>query len=376
MSEKFNIEGQRNPCILLAPLDWGLGHTTRCIPIVNYFLANGCTVILAGDHHQLALLKKEFPSLGLVYLRGYELKFSNNRLKTLVKIFLQIPQILAAIRRENKWLQRFAMEKRIDAVVSDNRYGLFSNRIYSVFITHQLTIKTPFGKPADAILRKLNYRFISRFNECWIPDTKEPGALAGELSNPPSAPVLPVYYIGNLSRFTATEKLRRKSFLLVMISGPEPQRSIFERRVLEQTAGLKFTVHIVRGLPGNQSEPPQTSPNVVIENHRQGTSLQQLISEAAFVISRPGYTTVMEMLSCGKRCIFIPTPGQSEQEYLGKHLAAQGYSLYATQSGFRLSHLLQKAEETSFVQFQGKQGPDQQVMDEFIRRISSSPLDT
>jgi uncharacterized protein (TIGR00661 family) len=376
LSEKFNIECQRNPCILLAPLDWGLGHTTRCIPIISYFLANGCDVILAGDHHQLALLKNEFPSLRLVYLRGYELKFSNNRLKTIVKIFLQIPKILAAIRRENRWLQRFAMEKRIDAIVSDNRYGFFSNQIYSVFITHQLTIKTPFGNLSESILRKLNYQFIFRFKECWVPDTKEPGSLAGELANPPSVPPFPVYYIGNLSRFTARPEPEKKTFVLIMISGPEPQRSIFERRILEQTASLIFPVHIVRGLPGNQPELPETSSNVIIENHSQGSSLQQLISEASFIISRPGYTTVMEMLSCGKQCIFIPTPGQTEQEYLGKHLAKKGYSLYASQSDFRLSRLLKEAEDFTFVKYQGKHGPDQAVMNEFLLRIRTTLSDT
>ena len=372
MSEKFNIECQRHPCILLAPLDWGLGHTTRCIPIVRYLLSKDCDVIVAGDEHQLALLKQEFETLELVYLRGYDLKFSNNRLKTIVKITLQIPRILASIRRENQWLQRFAMEKRIDAVVSDNRYGFFSEKVYSVFITHQLTIKTPFGRFFDSLLRKLNYRFISRFKECWIPDTKEPGSLAGELSNPPSLPVLPNYYIGNLTRFTSAQNQQEKNYVLVMISGPEPQRSIFESRILRQVANLKSTVHILRGLPANQSFPPDTSTNVILENHREGSSLQNLISEASVVISRPGYTTVMEMLSCGKRCIFIPTPGQSEQEYLGKHLAAQGYSLCATQSSFKLSTLLTEAAQTKFRKYEATPGPDQTVMDGFLKRIRTT----
>jgi uncharacterized protein (TIGR00661 family) len=372
LSEKFNIEGQRYPCILLAPLDWGLGHTTRCIPIVRYLLSKGCDVIVAGDQHQLALLKQEFPSLQLVHLRGYELKFSNNRLKTIVKIILQIPRILASVRRERRWLQRFAREKRIDAVVSDNRYGFFLKDVYSVFITHQLTIKTPFGKSFDSLLRKLNYRFISRFNECWIPDTKEPGSLAGELSNPPSLPLLPIYYIGNLARFTSAGKQEEKNYLLVMISGPEPQRSIFESRILDQVAHLNAPVHLLRGLPATQGSLPDASPTVIIENHREGLSLQKLISGASVVISRPGYTTVMEMLSCGKRCIFIPTPGQSEQEYLGKHLAEQGYSLCASQAAFNLKQLLIQAEQTQFRKYESTPGPDQRVMDQFLQRIRTT----
>ncbi|MGZ5222172.1 MAG: glycosyltransferase, partial [Chitinophagaceae bacterium] len=147
--------------ILVAPLDWGLGHATRCIPVIYELLTRNVEVWLAGEGPQEILLKKEFPDLPFLYLRGYRVKYGKSGMGLISAIFRQVPQILSSIRQENNWLKDVANKYQFDAVISDNRYGLFHPEIPCVFITHQLSIKSPFGKWSEKILQKRNYRFIN-----------------------------------------------------------------------------------------------------------------------------------------------------------------------------------------------------------------------
>ncbi len=154
--------------VLVAPLDWGLGHATRCIPVIRAFLKNNCAVILAGEGHVENLLCREFPSLPFIKLKGYRIQYGNTKWKSLGKIITQIPKILKAIEEENHWLQDLLEKEKIDIVISDNRYGLQHESVYSLFITHQLLIKTNLVKRADLLLQKLNYQYINAFNACWV----------------------------------------------------------------------------------------------------------------------------------------------------------------------------------------------------------------
>ena len=185
--------------LLVAPLDWGLGHATRCVPVISDLLNNDCEVWLAGEGKQEKLLREEFPSLSFLPLKGYRIKYAKNGLTG--KILLQIPSILRSIKEENKWLKEQVNKFGFEAVVSDNRYGLYHEKIFSVFITHQLCIKSSLGKWSEKILQQWNYKFINRFHECWVPDEKGENNLAGELSHPVKMPLIPTKYIGALSRF-------------------------------------------------------------------------------------------------------------------------------------------------------------------------------
>jgi hypothetical protein len=223
--------GKKPPLrILVAPLDWGLGHTTRCIPVVHALINNGCTVYLAGNKAQAALLKTEFPNLLLIELNGYKVQFSKKKSLLLLKIMAQLPHFKKIIQDENKWLQKIIAEHKIDAVISDNRFGLHHPQMHTVFITHQLSIKTPFGKWIDTLIQRWNYSYINKFSECWVPDAKEL-PLAGELSHPVCLPKIPVHYAGWLSRFKKMEIKSESKFILIMLSGPEPQRSLLEKKL-------------------------------------------------------------------------------------------------------------------------------------------------
>ncbi len=173
---------------MIAPLDWGLGHATRCVPLIQKFLSVGFKVIIAAEGDQKILLQSMFPHIELVEIKGYRIKYGSTKLKTILKIFFQIPKILIAINSEKKWLARFVAEKHLDAIVSDNRFGLHHKSLISVFITHQLGIKTSLGKFADKIAQLINYQFINRFDYCWVPDSASDVHLAGALSHPPVKP--------------------------------------------------------------------------------------------------------------------------------------------------------------------------------------------
>ena len=230
-SNNFNTAPEK-PVVLLSPLDWGLGHTTRCIPIINELLHQGCNVIIACNSTQKALLIREFPQLVYVHLTGYNLNYGKKRWGTIVRIILQTPKILIKINNENTWLNIFLKSQKVNLIISDNRFGLYVQNIPSVFITHQLYIKTGLGNLANRMVQWMNYRRIKKFSTCWVPDQQGARSLAGELSNPAKLPAIPTSYIGGISRFRNWKLLANTIDVLIILSGPEPQRTILEKLVL------------------------------------------------------------------------------------------------------------------------------------------------
>ncbi|MBV4356187.1 glycosyltransferase [Pinibacter aurantiacus] len=335
------------PVVLIAPLDWGLGHATRCVPIVNSLINADFEVIIAAEGAQKALLQNEFPHIKFTHLPGYRLRYGRTKWGTIFKVFFQVPKILTAIRRENKWIQKFAAENRVDFVISDNRYGFYLTGVPSFFITHQLLIKTPFGKWSERVLQKMNYRFIRKFTACWVPDHEGKINLGGELSHPDLMPSIPVHYLGHLSRMKREER-EIINDLLVIISGPEPQRSLFEKMIVDQLSQTDLSVIVVRGLP-NTSSTLHVSDNIKVYNHLSAVDLNNAISESSAIISRSGYSTVMDLIPLHKKCIFVPTPGQTEQEYLADYLSENSMCINVRQRDFDLIAVLKKLEEADFV---------------------------
>lgn len=339
------MEIKFNTTILIAPLDWGLGHSTRCIPIIRHLQLLGCKIIIATDGTQEKLLKLEFPLLEFVHLPGYRIGYAAHKHFFAIKILLQLPKIFRSIKNEKKWLNKFITQRSVDAVISDNRYGLCHAKVKCVFITHQLIVKAPFAI-AEKLIQKLNYKFISRFSGCWIPDEEGSLNFAGKMSHPQILPSIPVSYLGGLSRFERKETLKKYD-LLIVISGPEPQRTVLENKMLAELQSFEGKVLLVRGLPG---EAKALSPfkQLTIKNHLTATEMETAFNESELIISRAGYTTVMDICKLQKKAILIPTPGQTEQEYLAKHLYEQGWWLTVSQQEFSLSEALSKARTFPF----------------------------
>ena len=334
--------------LLVAPLDWGLGHATRCVPVIRDLLNNNCEVWLAGEGAQEKLLREEFPSLPFLPLKGYRIKYGKSGLTG--KILFQVPSILMSIKEENKWLKKQVSNHGFDAVISDNRYGLYHEKIFSVFITHQLYIKSSLGKWSEKILQQWNYKLINKFNECWVPDDKGENNLAGELSHPIKLPSIPVRYIGPLSRFTSFSPLGEgsiKGHLLIILSGPEPQRTILENKVIDQIVNYPATATIVRGLPGEKNIIPSTN-TIHFYNHLSSEELNREAMKAEFIISRSGYSTIMDIACVQKKSILIPTPGQTEQEYLAGHLRKKQFAFCIDQKGFSLGKNIEEARNFEY----------------------------
>jgi UDP-N-acetylglucosamine transferase subunit ALG13 len=333
------IKELKRPKILISPLDWGLGHATRIIPIVQYLQQLRCQIWFAGSGTAEKVLKETFPDILFLKIDGYAIDYPGNKRSFSLKIIPQIPKILHAIFTENKWLKINQEIYHWDAVISDNRFGLFHKNLHSVFITHQVNIRTGMGIWADKLIRQCNLFFIHKYDHCWIPDAEGNINLAGELSHgslPGNA-----RYIGPISRFTH-HSVKPSAFLLILLSGPEPQRSILENIIEKQLSGYTGQVILVRGLPA-EKEKPADSAHIQRYNHLPANGLQDLLEQAGLVICRSGYTTVMDLVRLQKKALLVPTPGQAEQEYLATYLEDQNIFPGISQDDFDLQKALQKA---------------------------------
>lgn len=329
--------------VLIAPLDWGLGHAARCVPVIKELQHYPIRIIIAGDGAVAIMLKQEFPELEIIPLPGYKIKYSKNKRWFLLRLLIQFPGVLYAVLKEHRWLNKVKQELNLSAVISDNRFGLFNHSIPSFYITHQLAVKT--GNRLSEKIATLIHRNISKnYTQCWIPDYKGKINLAGELSRTVKIRHNNVY-MGCLSRFEKKPTSEITIDLLIILSGPEPQRTIFENLLLEQLEDYAGTVLLVRGLPaGRESIPAKfLRSNITVKDHLSASELNDVIEQSSIVISRSGYTTIMDLVKLGKKAILVPTPGQTEQEYLADYLSAQKIFFTVTQQDFILKDALQKA---------------------------------
>ncbi|TDH20870.1 glycosyl transferase family 28 [Segetibacter sp. 3557_3] len=335
MTEKFNSK------VLVAALDWGLGHASRCVPIIQHFTNLGFEVMIATSGMQKQFFLSEFPNHQYINLEGYNIRYTKSKRWFATKILFQVPKIIKAIISEHLLLRSITKKHNISAIISDNRYGFWHRKIPSVFITHQLSIRTPLL--VKRLVQVGNYMFINQYAFCWIPDVAGPINLAGSLSHPRRLPRIKLRYLGGISRLQLTGATTVLYDVMVIISGPEPQRSFLEATLLEDLKTFRGRVLFVRGLPGNA---PQLGSfnQVSIFNHLPATELSLAFEQSGMIISRSGYTTVMDIIKMKKRAILIPTPGQTEQEYLAEHLKSQYWCYTTTQHQFKLQAALSAAE--------------------------------
>ena len=211
--------------ILVAPLNWGLGHATRCIPIINALITGGYEPIIASDGIALDLLRKEFPRLKSFELASYDITYTKSGKHFKLKLLGESPKILKAIKREKKQVKQLVSEYGITGIISDNRLGVRHKKIPSVFITHQLNV---LSGDTTWISSKLHMNYIRKFKACWVPDVRKEPGLSGIMGHLNEYSI-PTYYLGVLSRFKQ-KRLPVENDLLVILSGPEPQRSLLKEK--------------------------------------------------------------------------------------------------------------------------------------------------
>lgn len=364
--------------ILFAPLDWGLGHATRCIPLIQHLLDQNQLVVIASEGNIGVLLKNEFPQVQHISLRGYRIQYSRHPRLFVFKLLLQSVRVTFTITHEHFWLKKVVKKFGIDAVVSDNRLGLFHSKIPSIYITHQLSIQT--NRPLlTQWINRIHLAFIRRYNECWVPDAEEKGGLGGKLSHPP-APISNVMYLGPISRLHVQGK-SETSTLLLLLSGPEPQRTLFENQLMKQLLTTEWEVVLVRGLPSAVETPidiqhwmQQRRAATQVFSHLNGEDLSVQLEKARWVICRSGYTSVMDLAKLRAKAILVPTPGQTEQGYLAQYLRNQNYFFSTDQEGFLLDKALQEASVFQQQLPQLNWESHQAVLDRFVQTLYPTDL--
>jgi len=319
--------------ILVAPLHWGLGHATRCIPIIKALIGNNYKVILASDGAALQLLQKEFPYLEVIVLPSYPITYPKKARNFKWNMLLKFPTILKAISSEKKIIKNLVKEGKIDGIISDNRFGIRSSKIPSVYITHQLNVLT--GN-TSYFSSKIHQSVIRKFDECWVPDRQGVENLSGKLGHI-SEPRLKIKYIGLLSRMTK-KTVPIKYEVLLLLSGPEPQRTLLEEKLIALFKSSQQKVLLVQGCVENEQKTEQLG-NITRYNFMQSKELEFAINESEIVISRSGYTTIMDLEALEKKAFFIPTPGQYEQEYLAKRMEEIKLAPYCLQEEFTIDKL-------------------------------------
>ena len=321
--------------ILVAPLNWGLGHAARCIPIIEALERYGFTPILASDGQARSLLQKEFAHLQILELPSYDIEYANDRAGFKWQMLKNVPTMVESILKEKKIVKKWVGEYNLDGIISDNRPGVISKKVPSVFITHQLNV---LSGSTTWFSGKLHRLIIEKFTECWVPDFKGLTNLTGKLGHLTESG-LEVKYIGPLSRLKKVA-LPIKYNLMVLLSGPEPQRTHLEKILKKQVLGFKGKVIFISGVVAPEQK-TSTAGHVTFYNFMTRIQLEQAMNESALVLCRSGYTTIMDLAKLGKPAFFIPTPGQYEQEYLAKKFKKQGIFTYATQDKFEISNLFE-----------------------------------
>lgn len=329
----------QNQIVVVSPLDWGLGHATRCIPIIKQLKLNGNTCIIASSGNAFSLLQKEFPNDILEELPAYNIKYGKTSFTTLCKLLFQIPKALRVKKQEQKQIQKIVDKYSVTTIISDNRFGIYSSLCKNIFVTHQLRVRLPFVlRFLEKIFYWTNKSIIAKYDECWIPDYEGEDNLSGLLSHSWNVPH--AKFIGPLS---AKERIECEKLydIAVILSGPEPQKSLLERElhsILEPSTYKIIFANSCGSYRDNQL--------IVNCSHQLTTEeISSIICESKIVISRAGYSSIMDYEKLRCKALLVPTPGQSEQEYLASYLVTKEQYQFVLQKNLKkeLISLLQKS---------------------------------
>jgi len=331
----------RRKKILIAPLDWGIGHATRCVPLIRLIQEKGAEVIISANGRSASFLQSEFPALQHIQIPAYNIRYPRHS-SMAMHMLRKSPAIIKSISKEHRALDVLIDEIGIDAVISDNRFGVWSDKTPSVYITHQVMIKAPAGWSfIEEMLYRIHRNYIKHYDECWIPDSEEDGGLSGKLAHQRTCPV-PAYFIGPQSRFKLPPgPLPEKKYdLMAIISGPEPQRSIFEDMLLKQLKGTFHKSLVLLGKP-EKDMTPEVSENIEVHAHMSTSKMQQAMLSSSLIICRSGYSGIMDLASLGRQAVLVPTPGQTEQEYLAQYHQQKHHFYRVKQADFNISNIVQ-----------------------------------
>lgn len=341
--------------VLIAPLDWGLGHATRCMPLIDLLLQKNHRVLIAGNGDSFFLLKEQYPNLKFYALPGYNISYPSGK-NASVHALMQTPKVLNTISKENKVVAEIIANENIDLIISDNRYGVRNATVKSIFICHQIALQAPNSMHfMNPFFLKLHLRQIHKFDAVWIPDAENENNLSGKLAHDITFKI-PHTFIGVQSRFA--NYIAEKSFIdeldfeiLVVLSGPEPQRTFLETELKKKLQNLSVKVVLVKGRTLEQKI--ETENNITTINYLNTNDLFVALQKAKTIICRSGYSTIMDLAVLGKKAIFIPTEGQTEQEYLAEMLSQKKHAVLCKQNTLDIENALKQLDSIDgFTQYE------------------------
>lgn len=366
--------------VLISPLSWGFGHAGRMIPLAVELQRRGARIIFAADGPLLQMVQRDVPGITPVEIPGLRMRYSRS-LPQYICIFLQLPHIIASAVRDHRTLRRLVSEYNPSVIISDNRFGFYNRRVFSAYVTHQLRIPFPgplrFMEPLAMWMHRV---IINRFDLCLVPDYPGSVNLSGRLSHGLRLP-RKVIFSGPLSRFSTPDAREpdgrdpgvrnpdrpepdgtvhdgteqnitepatpdQSHPVCLLLSGPEPQRTLLLKKINETLSGFRMVVLTATPLPLFINETP---PGIRVIIAPDAAAMRRELLSSSLVIARSGYSSVMELVSLGKGAVIIPTPGQPEQEYLGRHL--NGMLGFVTISQHNLNKLPAVVHERTRNQF-------------------------
>jgi hypothetical protein len=339
--------------ILICPLEWGLGHAGRMVPLAKKLQEYDNRIFIgAGREHQL-LFRNELSDITYIDFQGFKPDYSRF-LPQYVALLLKTPVLVFHIISEHSRLKKIIKENKIDIVISDNRFGLWNRKIKTVYVTHQLRIPFPGKlKVFEWIGIWIHRFFIKKYSLCFIPDLPGEQNISGRLAHDVDLPEN-VRFIGILSRFTyhvpsPGEKKIHFPHNTLILSGPEPQRGILRKKLIEILKDKEPPTVILEGKPDTFPGKKHTG-NIISYNHLSSGEMEEMIKGSNCVLARSGYTVVMELISLNRSALLIPTPGQTEQEYLAEYMSSKGWFTFVPQKSLDHGLALTAGKPVNFVE--------------------------
>ncbi len=330
--------------IFISPLDWGLGHASRMVPLIKYYQNKGHKILIGTEGKAAAFLLDIFPDIPQIILPGYRIRYAHRY--TEWKLLMQIPQLIIAIIREHFLLKKIVKKYDIEIVISDSRFGLWHSHTQNYIISHQLQILYPDSwKLSGLFLNFINRYFLNNFDQCLVPDTKK-HQISGRLSQ--NHKIKNPYFMGPLSRFSALDleqNNQNSEELVFVLSGPEPQRSLFENLIIKQLQQSQIKALLITGNP-EENYRIALGNNITRIAHLPIQQFAQTLKRAKVVFSRSGYSSLMDYAALHlKQIVLVPTPKQTEQEYLAELFDQNQVCFHQTQNDFSLTEALEKVKD-------------------------------
>ena len=330
--------------LFYAVLNMGLGHASRSLPILREFIQKEWNVLLGSNGRALEFLRNELPEIPFVETPQYNIEYSQNGFMA-PKLLAQAPRLLKKIDEEQAFCQKIVSDFEPDLIFSDHCYGMYHRRVASYFLSHQIFFELPRGfNLFSGAAAKFNLKFHEKYSKVIIPDfpSENGGLISGKLSRLPAQNAQKYFYGGPLSSIPKLD-CEESIDLLVSISGPEPQRTVFEKKILDQIDYIPGKKVVVLGKSESLAL-LKDEPGLKVYSHVPREKMITLFNCADLIVSRPGYSTLMELAETGKQALLVPTPGQTEQLYLAEHIMKKRWFYCVPQDDLFLSRDAQHAK--------------------------------